>query len=148
MKFLFLAAFLLVTFFLIAGVLKNPKRTKLSARSPYRSTSVVSGAGACCAVKSIDGKYFLDVDKVRPGLPLTDCNASKCSCKYVHHEDRRDNDEDRRYPRSLQTELYDRTDKSERRNSKRGRRKTDHVLTTYRGQIRGPDLLWHNSVPD
>jgi hypothetical protein len=125
MKFLGLIAFLLVAYLLISTVLKSSKKKSLVARNPYRATSIVPGAGACEAVKAIAGKRFLDVDKVKPSLPLPDCNASNCACKNAHHEDRRDYDEDRRLPRGLTSELYDRTGNPDRRAKKRGRRKND-----------------------
>jgi hypothetical protein len=125
MTLLTLVVFLLGAYFLTVTVLKSSKRTSLLARNPYRATSIVYRAGACDAVKAIAGKRFLDVDRVTPSSPLPDCNAANCECKYTHHEDRRDYDEDRRLPRTLQSDLYDRTGKPDRRAKKRGRRKND-----------------------
>jgi hypothetical protein len=45
---------------------------------------------ACDAVKRIEAKRFLPDDA--PQFPLPGCDAPKCSCRYVHHEDRRDGD--------------------------------------------------------
>ena len=146
MKLLFLAVILLVVYVLHAGVLKRPKKAKLKPRSPFRSTSVASGAGACCAVKALETKRFLDVDKVTPRLPLADCDASACHCRYVRHGDRRFNDDDRRHPRSLQSQLYDRVGKADRRINRRGRRRADEGLAAYGTKARGPALSWDNSV--
>jgi hypothetical protein len=94
-------------------------------RSPYRATSIVPGQQACQAARSIGGRRFLDVEGVTPRLPLADCDLVECNCIYAHHEDRRESQEDRRQPASLATELYDRNGNTNRRQKKRGRRKTD-----------------------
>ena len=128
MAYVFLAAFVLVTAYLAGGVLKNPKKKKPIARSRYRATSIVSGAACCQAVKSFEGTYFLDIEKATPSLPLTDCNSADCKCRYVHRNDRREDQEGRRQLGSLHSELYDRNGKPERRCHKRDRRKTDEAL--------------------
>jgi len=114
----------MVSFF-IYKVKYGTSNKKLTARNRFRATSIAPGAGACGAVLEISGKRFLDVDKAVPKLPLSDCDAVKCRCKYARHEDRREDQEGRRHPRSLQSELYDRTSGNNRRGNKRGRRKTD-----------------------
>ena len=83
------------------------------------------GLGACDAVNAIADQRFLDRDKATPRLPLSDCDAMKCRCKYANHEDRREDEGDQRQPGSLQSDLYDRTGRESRRGNKRGRRKTD-----------------------
>jgi hypothetical protein len=45
---------------------------------------------ACDAVKRIGAKRFLPGEA--PGIPVLGCDAGRCSCRYVHHEDRRDSD--------------------------------------------------------
>jgi hypothetical protein len=103
---------------------KNGK-TAVAPRSPWRATSIVHDAKACNAVKAIGGRRFLDTEKQVPKLPLPECDVERCNCKYVHHEDRRDVSEDRRSPNALHAELYDRSGQVNRRERKRGRRKTD-----------------------
>ena len=93
-------------------------------RNPWRATSVVHDHPACEAVKAINNKRFLDTEK-KVLLPLSDCEASTCSCRYVSHDDRREYNEDRRRPASLKSELYDETGETNRRHKKRGRRKLD-----------------------
>lgn len=90
----------------------------------YRATLVTSKDGACDAAKAIAGNVFLDSEGVTPGLPLSGCNVSQCECRYVHRDDRRDSDDDRRLP-AVRTELYDRTGNINRRQSSRGRRRSD-----------------------
>ena len=63
---------------------------------PYHCVSIRSPKNACEAAKSLIGKRFLS--KEAPPLPLTDCTAISCRCRYVHHEDRRMGDEDQRAP--------------------------------------------------
>ncbi len=99
------------------------KRTSAPVRRhPYQSVSVRPGQSACEAVGKMKGQRFLASEA--PLFPLTDCGSAACSCKYVHHQDRRDNDGDRRLPVSLNTELYVHAGNRERR-QRSGRRATD-----------------------
>ena len=93
--------------------------------TPYRATLVTSKDGACDAAKAIAGTMFLDSEGVTPGLPLSDCDVSQCECRYVHRDDRRDSDDDDRRLPAVRTELYDRTGNINRRQSSRGRRRSD-----------------------
>lgn len=104
---------------------KKPRRKQPGPRNPYRATSIVHGVNACNMVQAIGSKRFLDVEKGTPRLPLPDCDAARCDCKYAYHDDRREDHEDRRQPSALQSQLYDKTGNSNRRTKKRGRRKTD-----------------------
>jgi len=104
---------------------KNRAASAPKPRNPYRCTSIVAGDGACAAVKAIGNTRFLQVERKVPTLPLPTCDAAQCNCKYAHHEDRRESQDDRRHPAALQTELYDKSGNQNRRDRKRGRRKTD-----------------------
>jgi hypothetical protein len=53
----------------------------------------------CDAVKRVGTKRFLSAEA--PGFPVPGCNAARCSCHYVHHDDRRQSD--RRNPYAQQT---------------------------------------------
>jgi hypothetical protein len=101
------------------------KTASVVPRHLYRATSIVIGDRACEAVKAIGNKRFLDSDRDVPGLPLADCTNSQCECKYAHHDDRRESGEDRRHPSALRSQLYDRSGQANRREKKRGRRKSD-----------------------
>ena len=105
--------------------LKSSTRKTIAPRNPWRATSIVHDENACNAVKAIGGKRFFDAERNIPKIPLPTCDATRCNCKFARHEDRRDSSEDRRMPNALHAELYDRTGKGNRRNRKRGRRKTD-----------------------
>ena len=94
-----------------------------SPKSPYRAISIVCGQNACAAVKAIGGKRFLVEDNDVPILPLTQCEAEKCACKYIHHEDQRE-DGDRRTISGMSTEVHLQKGNTEQR-KKRGRRKSD-----------------------
>ena len=107
------------------NIFKSSTRKSIAPRNPWRATSIVHDEKACDAVKAIGGKRFLDVERNIPKIPLPTCDTTRCNCKYDRHEDRRDSSEDRRMPNALHAELYDRTGKGNRRNRKRGRRKTD-----------------------
>ncbi|MDZ7782971.1 MAG: hypothetical protein U5K56_08605 [Halioglobus sp.] len=108
-----------------------PRPAKKSAHKarkvehPFSAKSIAPGEDACGAVLAIGKKRFLDADGDIPVVPLTDCDAPRCRCTYLSHEDRREYNEDRRHPNSLHSELYNKDGNSERRQRKRGRRKTD-----------------------
>ncbi len=101
------------------------KSAAVAPRHPYRATSITFDSSACDAVRALGKKRFLDRDRDVPGLPLAACDKSQCSCKYAHHDDRRDASEDRRHPASLKSQLYERGEAPNKREKKRGRRKTD-----------------------
>jgi hypothetical protein len=102
-----------------------PVKESTGPSSPYRCTAIVFEDSACDAVKAIGRKRFLLSARDTPILPLPDCDQSRCHCRYMHHEDRREDDQDRRLAAALQTQLYEQDDKPSRRVKKRGRRKTD-----------------------
>lgn len=100
-------------------------KAALQARNPWRATSIVHDNFACRAVRMIGNKRFLDTDKNIPALALANCDAFSCNCRYAYHADRREYHEDRRSPGSLQSDLYGRPGETDRRQNKRGRRKSD-----------------------
>ena len=61
----------------------------------FHAVSLKLSSGACDAAKALQGKRFLS--NAAPRIPLEDCDAGKCDCRFVHHKDRRSG-EDRRYP--------------------------------------------------
>ena len=92
---------------LIAGVLilgglriAKSKRSKVkpvvraASRRSFHSVEVRRGDSACEAVRQLEGVRYLS-DKA-PLLPVPGCSAQKCTCQYVHYDDRRD--DDRRNP--------------------------------------------------
>lgn len=104
---------------------KASRKSTVKARSPYRATSILSGASACDAVQAIRNVMFLDVDRNIPKLPMSNRKCANCTCRYVHHDDRRQSTEDRRHPNALQSEFYLGAGNTNRRMRAGGRRKSD-----------------------
>lgn len=104
---------------------RKPKivRSVSSTRSPYLATSISFKRCGCTAVKAIGKTRFLTSATV-PKLPLAECSAATCGCRFIRHQDRRSTQGDRRAIYSLQTDLYTHGQESERR-MKKGRRESD-----------------------
>jgi len=102
----------------------KPAQSKPAPRNPYRATSISIGRNACAAAQAIAEKRFLVEEDDIPKLPLEGCDVADCTCTYAHHADRRDNEEVRRAPAGLRTDLHSHLHQTERR-VKRGRRSTD-----------------------
>ena len=68
-----------------------PARTVASAGARivnvYHAVSIKPGPRCCQTARSMAGVRFLS--REAPRLPLPQCDAAGCECKYVHHEDRR-----------------------------------------------------------
>jgi hypothetical protein len=75
----------------------NPERDRragFGAGEAFHAVSILPVETGCPAVESIKVQRFLSEDA--PGLPLADCSAVDCHCKYIHHADRRSGGRDRR----------------------------------------------------
>lgn len=100
---------------------QNPQAeltSKQVRRGNYHCVEVHGGHPACETVKRLDGNRFLPDEA--PGLPMPGCNAQTCTCRYVHHEDRREDDRRNAY-RQWSIDLPDidgeRRDRNDRRKS-------------------------------
>ena len=95
-----------------------------ASRGPisYRSVSIVCDSNGCDAAKTLADKQFLTYEA--PLVPLPDCTAANCACKYFHYQDRRNQTTDRRAPIALTTDTSEQGDGKERRNNN-GRRRSD-----------------------
>ncbi len=93
---------------------------------PYRAAEIVVEKRACNAVLGLAGTRFL-MDEV-PHIPVRGCDARKCSCIYLHHEDRRDNSGDRRAEFSALTQAYNTNLGNPERRGGRGRRVSDMTM--------------------
>jgi hypothetical protein len=62
----------------------------------FHAVSLKSSAYACEAAKGMQDKRFLS--NAAPHLPLPECDALECKCKFLHHIDRRTGGEFRRSP--------------------------------------------------
>ena len=85
--------------------------------NPYHAVSIQGAPGCCGEVVALEGKRFLA--SAAPKVPLRDCEAASCRCRYIHYEDRR-GEEDRR----VMTVDARGQGKPERRQN-RGRRESD-----------------------
>lgn len=95
-----------------------------STSHPYHCVEIVNDKGVCDSAKKLKDKRFLSKDA--PTLPLPDCNEAECHCRYLHHEDRRGQTEDRRVDFGVTSELYGVFGEPNRRNQPaKGRRLTD-----------------------
>jgi hypothetical protein len=74
----------------------GPKMAAQDRPNPYRCVSIHSRKDACEPAKQLAGKRFLP--REAPSLPLANCTATSCRCRYMHHEDRRLSGEDQRAP--------------------------------------------------
>lgn len=92
----------------------NPALRRRSKKTAYHAVSIRFQADACDAAKAMAGRRFLAT--APPKLPLPECDAMKCQCRFAHHEDRRSG-KDRRSPFSptatmTGTGTYDREQRS------------------------------------
>jgi hypothetical protein len=77
-----------------SGVRKRNRRTGYGGADPFHAVSINPVGNGCQAVESLGLQRFLSEDA--PALPLADCNAQDCACKYIHHTDRRSGTRERR----------------------------------------------------
>lgn len=61
----------------------------------FHAVSVKPGLIACHKASTLNGTRYLSNEA--PPLPLPGCGESSCSCRFIHHSDRRAGD-DRRLP--------------------------------------------------
>jgi hypothetical protein len=87
----------------------------------FRAVSIRPGEGCCEAANQFGKLRFLSAKA--PRLPLPECTAATCNCRYVHFADRRSGRDRRaRYDWTRERELS-----LVNRRSSRGRRETDAV---------------------
>ena len=61
---------------------------KKTSGSRYHAVSIILPSDACDAAKLLVGTRFLAAQA--PVLPVDGCDGASCSCKYQHHDDRRE----------------------------------------------------------
>ena len=93
---------LLAVAWLIVRIRSNKQDTSTSSGSTtkkkstaYHAVSIKYSENACDAAKAMTGRRFLAT--AAPRLPLPECDALECRCKFTHHDDRRTG-RDRRSP--------------------------------------------------
>jgi hypothetical protein len=67
----------------------------------YHCVEVRKGSHACKAVQGLGNSRYLSDEA--PRLPVPGCTAAQCTCSFIHHDDRRD--DDRRNPYGQLTNL-------------------------------------------
>ena len=71
--------------------LNEPKaasgRTAKDPRQRWHAVVIVAPSSACAAALACKGKRYLSSEA--PRLPLSNCDARSCGCKYRHFGDRR-----------------------------------------------------------
>lgn len=70
------------------------RRTNLGANHPFHAVSIDPAPGSCAVAHSLHSQRFLSEEA--PALPLANCNADQCQCRYMHYPDRRSGARDRR----------------------------------------------------
>jgi hypothetical protein len=89
--------------------------------NPWHAVSIKAGASCTQTALKYGGRRYLS--REAPVIPLPTCDAKHCRCRYVHHDDRRD-DVDRRH-RNVFDPNAQGAKGGDRRGS-HGRRVTDH----------------------
>jgi len=100
-----------------------------NTRNSYHCVEVRKGVRACKAAQDIGNIRFLS-DQA-PSLPVSGCTAETCTCSFIHHDDRRE--DDRRHPYGQLASIPPVI--SGERRSRSGRRKSQE--STFRQSITG-----------
>lgn len=101
------------------------RRTGFNAGSPFHAVSIQPADGHCAAVQTLQVERFLSEEA--PSLPLEECGAEDCRCRYIHHTDRRGGARDRRLGPAVDEDSFEFWSQRDRRNSL-GRRQADLQL--------------------
>lgn len=79
------------------GDAKRPQRRKQLTETTslkFHAVSLKFPQSACAAAKALEDRRFLS--NAAPRLPLDECDALECKCRFVHHKDRRTGSDRRR----------------------------------------------------
>jgi hypothetical protein len=71
----------------------QPAEPRPQPRSRFHAVSIAVGRTTCRQVEALIGTRFLGSDA--PKLPLSGCDSGDCRCRYIHHTDRRKEDDRR-----------------------------------------------------
>jgi hypothetical protein len=118
---------------------KKTQQGQDATHKPYRAASICPGGCACAEATSLGDKRFLLAQT--PKMPLHECDAAKCECRYVRHEDRRIR-EDRRSPFCLQTDLHAVAGMSEHRVIGFARRSSDSTSSAAASDFQYKEAKW------
>jgi hypothetical protein len=67
---------------------QDPPSVHVRILNPWHAVSIEPGEESCEAVCALQDQRFLS-SGTPPLIPLKDCDASRCTCRYRHHDDRR-----------------------------------------------------------
>jgi hypothetical protein len=95
-----------------------PAAKKIS--TAHHAVSIAPGPRCCAQAREQQGQRFLS--REAPPLPLQGCSQPNCSCRYIHHEDRRAKP---RRARDMGVTVDGWLEDERRGDTKRGRRKAD-----------------------
>lgn len=70
------------------------RRAVVGANHPFHAVSISPVPSSCSASQAMRSLRFLSEEA--PSLPLVNCGAQECQCRYVHYPDRRGAAGDRR----------------------------------------------------
>lgn len=121
-----ISPFLIVVLLAIVGWLWWTRRQAQTRRAssenqtpqPYRCVVIQPGQEACPAVRDLAGQRFLT--RAAPLLPLDNCSAAGCRCRYDHFADRRE--DERRRSNALQRGLTPHAGNADHRSGRDRRR--------------------------
>ena len=71
----------------VDGESAAPAKGRRGSVKPWHAVTIAARTDACAAAQACKGKRFLSKDA--PRLPLENCDAARCECKYRHFDDRR-----------------------------------------------------------
>jgi hypothetical protein len=71
------------------------RRPGAAQETKFHAVSIKFGPKACSTAREMEGRRFLS--SAAPRIPLPECDSMECSCRFVHHKDRRAG-RDRRNP--------------------------------------------------
>ncbi|MDH3712852.1 MAG: hypothetical protein OET44_03270 [Gammaproteobacteria bacterium] len=125
----------LVVFLVLLLIARHRPANKTREKPPpetgeFRGVEVAFSERDCCAwVKNLKGARLLPHQARLFPLPLPECDAANCRCRYLHFKDRR-HDDDRRIPFSTLYGAFGRFTTDERRNGQE--RRKDYVSEEVR----------------
>jgi hypothetical protein len=99
----------------------QPRKSKMTGNR-FHAVSIIGSGTACAVSEACRGKRFLSTEA--PRLPLAECDAKRCECRYRHYADRRGAPRRREEKVAIGTTATVRVIGANRR-EKRGRRATD-----------------------
>lgn len=101
-KTLLFIALILAISWLVMRILRSSSKSEqppagqlTEETSAFHAVSLQYSSNACDAAKAMTGRRFLS--SAAPRLPLPECDALECRCRFAHHSDRRTG-KDRRSP--------------------------------------------------